>query len=175
MEKTAKQKMMESLIAFGKLYQLPMPSADYLETLQTALRAYKWRLSDFNNVLNQLVKDDTYAEIARFGKYPTIHDFLRIKQRLDSKPFYDALSAYLSGAWWEKENVLALATPAQSNALLLAGGLQNLYGRATGDISTPVYKLIDVVAAKESEAPEELIDVGHRIGAPASLQQITKK
>lgn len=173
--KTARQYMTEYLISFGKMYQLNRPEPEYIETIQSALRSYGWKVSDLQKVLKQLLHDDSYAELARFGKYPTIHDFLRIKQRLDSKPFYDALSAYLSGAWWEKENVLALASPAQSNALLLAGGLQNLYGRATGDISTPVYKLIDVVAAKESETPEELIDVGHRIGAPVSLQQITKK
>lgn len=173
--KTARQYMTEYLISFGKMYQLNRPEPEYIETIQSALRSYGWKVSDLQKVLKQLLHDDSYAELARFGKYPTIHDFLRIKQRLDSKPFYDALSAYLSGAWWEKENVLALASPAQSNALLLAGGLQNLYGRATGDISTPVYKLIDVVAAKESESPEELIDVGRRIGAPVSLQQITKK
>ena len=37
---------------------------------------------------------------------------------------------------------------------------------------TPVYKLVDIVAENESEAPTELIDTGHRIGAPTTLKQI---
>jgi hypothetical protein len=175
MEKTVKQKMMESLIAFGKMYQLPTPSADYLETLQAALHAYKWRLSEFNNALNQLLKDDKYADFARFGKYPTVHDFLRVRQKAGSKQFYDSLSAYLSGDWWEKDNVLALASPAQANAILQAGGLSNLFQRATGDMPTPVYKLVDMIAENESEAPTELIDTDHRIGAPTTLKQIGKE
>ena len=172
MEKTIKQKMMESLIAFGKMYQLPTPSAEYLETLQAVLDAYKWRLSEFNNVLNQLLKDNKYADFARFGKYPTIHDFLRIKQMFVSKKFYDALGSYLSGNWWEKDNVIALASPTQTNAIMQAGGLENLYRRATGDMPTPVYKLIDVVAENESEVPTELIDTEHRICSPTTLKQI---
>lgn len=170
MEKTVKQRMMESLIAFGKMYQLPMPTADYLETLQAALHAYKWRLSEFNNVLNLLLKDDKYAEFARFGKYPTIHDYLRIKQRINSKPFYDSLSAYLSGDWWEKDNVLALASPAQATAIMQAGGLTTLYQRATSDRAIPVYKLVDIVAENESATPTEATDTGHRLGAPTTMK-----
>lgn len=172
MEKTVKQRMLESLIAFGRLFQLPPPQADYFETLRAALHNYSWRLSEFNEVLNILVKDEKYIEFARFGKYPLISDYLRIRQQLKSKPFYDSLSAYLSGCYWEKENILALASPAQKNAILQAGGLENLYQRATGDMPTPVYKLVDIVAENESEAPTELIDTDHRIGAPTTMKKI---
>lgn len=157
---------------FGVLYQLPTPDPEYVVSIQEYLSAERWRLTELANVLNALLKDEKYAETAKFGKYPTINDFLRIKKRSDSKEFYDSLSAYLSGCYWEKENVLALASPAQANAILQAGGLENLYQRATGDMPTPVYKLVDIVAENESEAPTELIDTGHRIGAPTTLKQI---
>ena len=173
MEKTVKQKMMESLIAFGKLYQLQNPSQEYFETLRIVLHENKWRLSEFNNVLNLLLKDEKYADAARFGKYPTINDFFRIRQQTRSKPFYDALSAYLSGGWWEKDTVLMLASPAQINAITASGGLSKLYERANGEMSTPVYKLVDIISQNEAEAPAELIDIKHRIGAPQTLQQIT--
>ena len=173
MEKTAKQYMMENLIIFGKLYQLPNPAPEYLEALQAALRSYGWTLGDFRHALSQLTKDDTYAETARFGKYPTIHDFLRIKRQTDSQPFYVALGAYLAGDWWAKDTVKRLATPEQSNAILLAGGLDNLYNRATGEKATPVYKLVELVAKNESEAPLEKIDTTNRIGGPAAMHQIT--
>lgn len=172
MEKTVKQRMMESLIAFGRLFQLPLPPEDYFETLRAALHNYGWRLSEFNEVLNILVKDEKYTEFARFGKYPLISDYLRIRQQLKSKPFYDALSAYLSGDWWAKDEVLVLATPEQMNAIRAAGGLSKLYERANGDMATPVYKLVDIVSENESEAPVELIETGHRIGGPASMKQI---
>ena len=170
--KTAKQYMLEYLEAFGKMFNLPEPEAAYLETIQEALHVKGWKLSEFSAVLNALTIDDKYAESARFGKYPMLYDYLRIKKRIDSKEFYDSLSAYLSGCWWEKETVLALATPEQSNALLAAGGLSRLYDRATGDIPTPVNKLIDIVAEHEEEAPTQTIDTSHRIGAPNSLKQI---
>ena len=172
MEKTVKQKMLDSLEAFGKLFQLPPVPADYFETLRAALHNYGWRLSEFNAVLNILVKDEKYAETARFGKYPMISDYLRIKQLQQSKPFYDALSAYLSGCFWEKDNVLALASPAQENAIMMAGGLSGLYRRTKGDIPTPVYKLINIIAENEANAPTERIDNQHRIGAPISMKQI---
>lgn len=172
--KTVKQFMMEQLIVFGKLYQLPnVPSPEYLEALQVALRSYGWKLGDFRKVLSQLTQDDSYAETARFGKYPTIHDFLRVKKAMDSTPFYTALAAYLSGDWWEKENVKKLATPEQNNALVLAGGLNILFQRATGEKSTPVYKLVELVAKNELEAPLEKIDTTNRIGGPAAMYQIT--
>ena len=173
MDKTAKQRMMESLIAFGKMFQLPTPSADYVEVLQATLHTYKWKLSTFFKVLNQLVKDDSYAEIARFGKYPMIHDYLRVKRQMDSSGFYSALGSYLSGNFWERDDVLALATPEQMNAITMAVGLSNLYARATGEKPTPVYKLVDTIAKYESESPDELIDTQHRISGPTSLQQIT--
>ena len=157
---------------FGILSQLPTPDPEYVVSIQEYLSAQKWRLTDLSNVLNVLLKDEKYAESAKFGKYPTIHDFLRIKQRFDSKEFYDALSSYLSGNWWEKDNVLALVSPAQANAIMQAGGLSNLYQRATSDMPTPVYKLVDVVAENESEVPTELIDTEHRIGSPTTLKQI---
>lgn len=181
MEKTVKQKMLESLIAFGKMYQLPTPSADYLETLQAALHSDtqngqpKWRLHDFHKVLNLLLRDDKYAECARFGRYPTVHDFFRIRKQIDSNDFYTALSMYLSGAWWEKDRVLSLASPAQANAIMQAGGLSCLYERAHGDIPTPVYKLVDMIAQNESEAPTEIIDTEHRIEKPQTLKQITQE
>ena len=175
MEKTTKQKMLESLEAFGRLFQLPSPPIEYFETLRTALHNYGWRLSEFNSVLNILVKDEKYAEIARFGKYPLISDYLRIRQQLKSKPFYETLSAYLSGCWWEKDNVLALASPAQENAIMMAGGLSNLYNRANSEKATPVYKLADIIAENESNAPTERIEITQRIGGPAPLQQITQK
>lgn len=174
MEKTVKQKMLDSLEAFGKLFQLPPVPADYFETLRAALHNYGWRLSEFNEVLNILVKDEKYAEIARFGKYPLISDYLRIKQQLKSKPFYESLSAYLSGCWWEKDNVLGLASPTQKNAIMMAGGLSNLYQRATGDVPTPVYKLVDIITEYEAEAPTERIDTTHRIGGPTTMKQITE-
>lgn len=170
--KTAKQHMLESLEAFGKLFQLPRPTADYLETIQIALRSHNWKLSQFNNALNMLTQDAEYAETARFGKYPTIYDYLRIDKQTKSAPFYNALSKYLSGDWWEKENVMKLATTEQANALLLSGGLNNLYERATGEIKTPVYKLVDIVTRNENESPEELIDTQHRIGQPTAMAQI---
>lgn len=176
-KKTVKQQMMEYLIAFGKMYQLPTPSADYLEKIQAALHAEKkkWRLQDFHRVLTILLKDDKYAVSAQFGKYPTINDYFRIKKQIDSAEFYEALSAYLSGCYWEKEHIAAIATPEQRNAITLAGGLENLYTRATGDMPTPIYKLVDIVAENELEAPAELIDTEHRISGPATLKQILNK
>lgn len=167
--------MLDYLEAFGKMFNLPAPDAEYLEVIQQALHVKGWKLSDFSTVLNALTTDDKYAESARFGKYPMLYDYLRIKKRIDSKDFYDALSAYLSGCWWEKETVLALATPEQSNALLSAGGLSRLYERATSDIPTPVHKILDIVAEHEEDAATELIDTTHRIGKPTSLAQITAK
>ena len=157
---------------FGVLYQLPTPDPEYVVSIQEYLSADRWNLRELGGVLNALIKDEKYAESAKFGKYPTINDILRIKKRSDSKPFYDSLSAYLSGCYWEKENVLALASPAQANAILQAGGLSNLYQRATGDVPTPVYKLVDIVAENESAAPTERIDNEHRIGAPTTMKQI---
>ena len=172
MVKTAKQKMLESLETFGKLFQLPPVPADYFETLHMALHNYGWMLSEFNAALNVLVKDEKYTESARFGKYPLIADFLRVRQYSKTKPFYEALAAYLSGAWWEKDTVLALATPTQENAIMLAGGLSNLYQRATGDVATPVYKLINLVTENESKAPTERIDTTNRISGPQTFKQI---
>lgn len=175
MTKTPRQYMTEYLISFGRMFQLPEPPAEYIDAIYNALHAYKWTLKQFANVLNQLIHDEKYAETARFGKYPTINDFIRIKKQTESRPFYEALSAYLSGAFWEKDNVIALATPTQQNAITLAGGLKNLYNRATGDVPTPIYKLVDIVANNESESPEELIDTQHRIGRPLTIQQISAK
>lgn len=160
---------------FGVLYQLPTPDPEYVLAIQQYLSTNKWRLCDLSNALNTLTKDEKYAESAKFGRYPTINDFLRVKQRSKSKEFYDALSAYLSGCYWEKETIIALASPAQKNAILQAGGLENLYQRATGDMPTPVYKLVDIVAENESEAPVELIDTAHRIGAPTDLKKFLEK
>lgn len=160
---------------FGTLYQLPTPDPEYVVGIQEYLSTQRWKLSDLSNALNTLIKDEKYAESAKFGKYPTINDFLRVKQRSKSKEFYDALSAYLSGCYWEKETIAALASPAQKNAILQAGGLENLYQRATGDIPTPVYKLVDIVAENESEAPVELIDTTHRISAPTDLKKFLEK
>lgn len=157
---------------FGVLYQLPTPDPEYVIGIQEYLSNQQWRLSELSSVLNALLKDEKYAESAKFGKYPTIPDFLRIKKRSDSKPFYDALSAYLSGAWWEKENILKYASPAQANAIMQAGGLEHLYQRATSDMPTPVYKLVDMIAENESNAPIELIDTDHRISAPTEIKQI---
>lgn len=176
MKKTSRQYMTEFLIKFGRMFQLPEPPAEYIDAIYTALQGYNWTTNQFATVLNELLKDEKYTEqSARFGKYPMISDYLRIKQRSESKPFYDALSLYLSGNWWAKDDVIALASPAQSNAILQAGGLSNLYQRATGEMPTPVYKLIDVVAENESEVPTELIDTEHRIGKPQSLKQITQE
>lgn len=172
MKKTSIQYMTEFLIKFGQMFQLPEPPAEYIHAIYNALHEYNWTIKQFSIVLNQLVKDEKYSESARFGKYPMISDYLRIKQRYDSKEFYDALASYLSGNWWEKDNVLAFASPAQANGIMQAGGLENLYRRATGDMPTPVYKLIDVVAENESEVPTELIDTEHRIGSPTTLKQI---
>ena len=173
--KTARQYMTEALVIFGKHFQLPTPEPEYIESIQEALRSRAWKLSDFMGVLNHLETDDKYAESARFGKYPMLYDYLRIKKRIDSKDFYDSLSAYLSGCWWEKETVLALATPEQSNALIAAGGLSNLYQRATGDMPTPVTKLVDIVADHEEESPSQTIDTSHRIGKTEPLKQIISK
>lgn len=171
--KTTKQYMGEQLIIFANLFQLPNPTMEYIESLQIALRSYGWTLGDFRKALSQLTRDDAYAETARFGKYPTIHDFLRIKKQTDNQPFYTALGAYLAGDWWAKETVTQLATPEQNNALVLSGGLDNLYNRANGEKSTPVYKLVELVAKNESEAPLEKIDTTNRIGGPAAMYQIT--
>lgn len=176
MTKTSRQYMTEFLIKFGRMFQLPEPPAEYIDAIYTALHEQNWTLKQFAIVLNALVKDEKYTEqSARFGKYPMISDYLRVKQRSKSKEFYDALSAYLSGCYWEKETIAALASPAQKNAILQAGGLDNLYQRATGDIPTPVYKLVDIVAGNESEAPVELIDTDHRIGAPTDLKKFLEK
>lgn len=172
MNKTPRQYMTEYLISFGRMFQLPEPPAEYIDAIYNALHTYQWTLKQFANVLNQLVHDEKYAETARFGKYPTINDFIRIKKQMESHEFYSTLSAYLSGAWWEKEQIMQIATTAQKNAIALAGGLDNLYQRATCDVPTPVYKLVDIVTTNESESPEELIDTQHRIGKPTSMTQI---
>ena len=57
---------------------------------------------------------------------------------------------------------------------MMAGGLKNLYQRATGDVPTPVYKLVDIITEYEAEAPTERIDTTHRIGGPATMKQITE-
>ena len=92
-----------------------------------------------------------------------ISDYLRIKKHSDSKEFYDSLSAYLSGDWWEKDNVLALASPAQANAILQAGGLSNLFQRATGDMPTPIKyhstELHQAFQEVENLASEQLLDM----------------
>ena len=174
MQKTPRQYMTEFLIKFGRMFQLPEPSAEYIDAIYTAIHGQNWTIKQFTVVLNILTTDEKYTEqSARFGKYPMISDYLRIKKHSDSKPFYDALSAYLSGCFWEKENIIEYASPAQANAIMQAGGLENLYQRATGDIPTPVYKLVDMIAENESETPTELIDTGHRIGKPQSMKQIT--
>lgn len=160
---------------FGVLYQLPTPDPEYVLAIQEYLSLHRWHLSDISSVLNALLKDEKYAESAKFGKYPTPNDFFRIKHRSDSQDFYDSLSAYLSGAYWEKENVLKYATSAQINAIMQVGGLEHLYQRATGDIPTPVYKLVDMVAETESEVPIELIDTEHRLGKPQTLKQIEER
>lgn len=173
MQKTPRQYMTELLIKFGRMFQLPEPPAEYVDAIYTAIHGQEWTIKQFAVVLNTLVTDEKYTEqSARFGKYPMISDYLRIKHRSDAKDFYDSLSAYLSGCFWEKENVLKYASPAQKNAIMQAGGLENLYQRATGDMPTPVYKLIDIISQNESETPTELIDTGHRIGAPTTLKQI---
>ena len=171
--KTPRQYMTELLIKFGRMFQLPEPPAEYVDAIYTALQGQNWTVKEFAIILNTLVNDDKYTEqSARFGKYPMISDYLRTKKQSKSKEFYDSLSAYLSGDWWEKENVLKHASPAQKNAIMQAGGLENLYQRATGDIPTPVYKLVDTIAENESEVPTELIDTEHRIGKPQTLKQI---
>lgn len=171
---TPKQKIMKYMLDFGKLYQLPHPPVDYIETLYAILHENKWRFSELEAVLRNLLHDDKYAEVARFGKYPTYYDLNRVKKQIKSKDFYDALTSYLSGCFWEKENILKYASPAQKNAIMQAGGLENLYQRATGDMATPVYKLIDIISQNESDTPLETIDTNHRIGVPQTLKQITK-
>lgn len=172
MAKTSRQYITEALIRFGRLFQLPEPQAEYVDAIHNALHTQKWKLSTLLNVLNRLSTDQAYAETARFGKYPTIYDYLRIEKQLKSANFYQVLTSYLSGNWWEKETIFELATEQQENAITLAGGLENLYNRATSDIPTPVYKLVDIVAQNESEAPEQLIDTSHRIGQPTPMAQI---
>lgn len=171
MTKTPRQYLTEFLIKFGRMFQLPEPPAEYVDAIYNALHDYGWTIKQFVLVLNTLVKDTKYTEqSARFGKYPMISDYLRIKQRIDSKPFYDSLSAYLSGDWWEKDNVLALASPAQATAIMQAGGLTTLYQRATSDRAIPVYKLVDIVAENESATPTEATDTGHRLGASTTMK-----
>lgn len=170
--KTAKQHMMEELLQFGIVFQLPRVELAYLEAIQAELRARRWMLSDFKKALVFLKSDPAYADAARFGKWPTINDFLRARKEIGSKAFYVALSNYLAGDYWEKETIARIATPEQKNALTLAGGLQNLYARATGDTPTPIYKLIDLVAQNESEAPAQVIDTTRQISAPSSIGQI---
>ena len=70
---------------FGVLYQLPAPDPEYVIAVQEYLSAHKWKLSELNGALNALLKDEKYAETARFGKYPAISDFFRVKQQIDSK------------------------------------------------------------------------------------------
>lgn len=172
MEKTVKQIMMEELIVFSKLCQLPLPEPVYLQAIMKGLHDYKWNLGDFKRALRYLTQDDSYAENAKFGRYPTLHDFLRVKKQADSQHFYRALSLYLAGDWWEKDTIKQIATPEQANAIYLSGGLENLYARATGDKPTPVYKLVEIVAKNEADSPVQIIDNSHRIGAPASMKQI---
>ncbi len=173
MAKTPRQYMTELLIKFGRMFQLPEPPAEYVDSIYNALHGQNWTVKQFAAILNQLVTDVTYTEqSARFGKYPMISDYLRLNKQSKSKEFYESLSAYLSGAYWEKEHIAAIATPEQKNAITMAGGLENLYARAKGDMPTPVYKLIDVVTKNEFESPEELIDTQHRIGKPTTIAQI---
>lgn len=176
MAKTPRQYMTELLIKFGRMFQLPEPPAEYVDSIYNALHGQNWTVKQFAAVLNQLVTDEKYTEqTARFGKYPMMSDYLRLNKQSKSKEFYESLSAYLSGCYWEKEHIAAIATPEQKNAITMAGGLENLYTRANGDIPTPVYKLIDIVTENESEAQTDLIDTDHRIGAPTTLKQIANK
>lgn len=174
MNKTARQYMTELLIKFGYAFQLPEPQAEYIDTIYNALHENKWTIKEFANVLNILVSDTEYSKSARFGKYPILYDFLRIKKQIKSKDFYDTLSSYLSGEWWKKDEILAIATEAQMNAITTSGGLSKLYERANGEMSTPVYKLMDIVSRNESDSPTEIIGTDNRIGAPKTLKQITQ-
>lgn len=165
-KKTAIQYMQEILNKFRILMQLPPLEPEYIVCIQMELRARKWRLSDFKKAVDSLMQDEKYAAEARFGKYPTIQDFLRVRSTTASKAFYAALARYLQGDWWEKETVLNLATGPQLNALTLAGGLGNLYDRAHADYATPINKLLDLVAENEGEAPVEIIDEKRQLAAP---------
>jgi hypothetical protein len=147
----AKNYLTQLLFVFGKLFQLSKPEAEYIEALYMALHNYGWTTADLKRVINELTRDEKYVEISRFGKYPTIADFVRVKHELDSKPFYDALRAYLSGDWWMKEEIWELATDEQKIAIEYNGGLTKLWERATDSTSKqiPVYKLIESVQKSE--------------------------
>lgn len=173
MSKTPRQYITEFLIKFGRMFQLPEPPAEYIDAIYTAIHGQNWTIKDFLNVLNKLVHDERYTEqSARFGKYPMISDYFRIKRQIDSQPFYESLTMYLSGCWWEKENCSALASPGQKQAIIQAGGLENLYQRATGDMATPVYKLVDIISTNESDMTQESINTNQCIDAPAEMKQI---
>ena len=168
----ATKKVIALFQRFGILFQLPAPDPEYVMAIQEFLSSKHWKLSDLEKAFTQLVADEIYVETAKFGKYPTINDFLRVRQQTESQPFYRALSAYLAGDWWEKDTINQIATPEQRNAILLAGGLENLHARATGEKPTAIHKLLEIVAQNVAESPTELIDTSHRIGAPSTMEQI---
>lgn len=153
----AKNYLTQLLYVFGKLFQLPKPDVEYIEALYVALHNYGWTTTDLKRVINQLTRDEKYIDVARFGKYPTISDFVRVKHELDSKPFYNALRAYLSGDWWMKEDVLELATDEQRIAIGYNGGLEKMWEKATDSSKAiPVYKIIESVQKSEPEQQKDM-------------------
>lgn len=67
----------QAFVKFGKLFQLPEPSAEYVQAIQVELSKDKWTIKRLGNALNWLKGDVEYNITARYNKYPTICDIYR--------------------------------------------------------------------------------------------------
>jgi len=62
---------------FGKLFQLPEPSAEYITAIQEELSGNKWTIKRIQVALEWLKYDNGYNDASRYNKYPTICDIYR--------------------------------------------------------------------------------------------------
>lgn len=67
----------QMFVKFGKLFQLPEPSAEYVQAIQEELSDNTWTIERLVDALDWLKGDTEYNISARYNKYPTICDIYR--------------------------------------------------------------------------------------------------
>ena len=77
MNTKAVPQMTQAFIKFGKLFQLPEPTAEYVQAIQQELSDKKWTIGRLQDALEWLKYDTGYNEASRYNKYPTICDLYR--------------------------------------------------------------------------------------------------
>ena len=70
----ATKKLIQMFEEFGALFQLPAPSAEYIEAIQKELSIKGWTLNRIQEALEELKFSQDYNQAARFNKYPSICD-----------------------------------------------------------------------------------------------------